>query len=726
MMKKEFVLQRFKEQAKKPLSFEDIAEIFSLDNKRARKELKRVLDLLIKEGEIVQTRTEHYALPEQLNLVIGRIKKNKKGFGFLISENPDQDDLFISAGDLNGAQNQDQVIVRVTKPATENKKTGTVYRAEGKVIRILDRARSKFIGTLYAHNHYGFVVPDDTLFDGDIFVPEQGLGEAKDGDKVVVEIKQWPERKRNAEGRIVEVVGKSGEKGIDVLSIIYQHNLEMDFSPKAKKMAASIPQTVDENKLNNRYDIRFRPFVTIDGIDAKDLDDAVHIEKLDNGHFLLFVSIADVGEYVIEDSALDIDAFKRGTSVYLVDRVLPMLPTELSNGICSLNPGVDRLVLTCTMEIDGNGKIIAHEIFEAVINSSHRMTYDEVNEMLNGDKALIEKYSDVYDMILTLNDLRKILHKKRVQRGSIDFDLKESYVKLNDNGEPVDVGWKTRGDAEKIIEECMLVANETVAEHYFWLHVPFIYRVHEAPEFEKLNDAREFLYALGYTFPSDNEKVNNKAFQKILNKVHDETEAYSVNMVLLRSMKHAYYSTDPVGHFGLGAKYYSHFTSPIRRYSDLSIHRVIKEMIYHKNRLTEKRLSVLAQSMAKYAERSSLTERIAEEAERDSVELKKVEFMLSKEGEIFSATIVSVVSFGFFVQLDNSIEGLVHISTMVDDFYQFYPATLQLVGENSHKVYELGQRVTVQLIRANIDDVQLDFELVADNQKGDIDESHLR
>ncbi len=723
-MKKEFVLQRFKEQAKKPLSFDDIASIFPQDNKRARKELKRVLDLLIKEGEIVQTRTERYALPEQLNLMTGRIKKNKKGFGFLISENPDQDDLFISAGDLNGALNQDQVIVRLTRPATENRKTGTTYRAEGKVIRILERARSKFVGTLNARSHYGFVIPDDTLFDGDIFVPEQAMGGAKDGDKVVVEIEQWPERKRNAEGRIVEVVGKAGEQGVDVLSIVYQHNLQTEFSAKARKMAASIPQSVDEDVLNNRHDIRFRSFITIDGADAKDLDDAVHIEKLDNGHFLLFVAIADVGEYVIEDSALDVDAFKRGTSVYLVDRVLPMLPTELSNGICSLNPGVDRLVLACTMEIDGDGKVLTHEVFEAVINSSYRMTYDEVNEILNGDKALIDQYIDVYDMILTLNELRQILHKKRIKRGAIDFDLKESYVQLNDSGEPIDIGWKSRGDAEKIIEECMLIANETVAEHYFWLHVPFIYRVHEAPEFEKLNDAREFLYALGYTLPPDNEKVDNKSFQKILNKAQGETEAYSVNMVLLRSMKHAYYSTNPVGHFGLGAKYYTHFTSPIRRYSDLSIHRVIKEMIYHQNRLTEKRLSVLAQSMAKYAERASLTERIAEEAERDSVELKKVEFMLAKEGEIFSAIIVSVVSFGLFVQLDNSVEGLVHISTMVDDFYQFYPATLQLVGEHSRKVYELGQKVTVRLIRANIDDVQLDFELVADNQEGDIDESH--
>lgn len=722
-MKKEFVLQRFKQQAKKPLSFDDIVSIFPQDNKKARKELKRILDILIKEGEIVQTRTERYALPEQLNLVTGRIKKNKKGFGFLISENPDQDDLFISAGDLNGALNQDQVIVRLTRPATENKKTGMTYRAEGEVIRILERARTKFIGTLSARRHYGFVVPDDILFEGDIFVPEQEMGGAKDGDKVIVEIQQWPDRKRNAEGRIVEVIGKDGDQGIDVLSIIYQHNLQTKFSKSARHMAEMIPQYVEDEKFNNRHDIRFRSFITIDGADAKDLDDAVYVEKLDNGHFLLFVAIADVGEYVIEDSALDVDAFKRGTSVYLVDRVLPMLPTELSNGICSLNPGVDRLALTCTMEIDEEGRVITNEVFEAVINSSHRMTYDEVNDILNGDQTLIDEYSDVYDMILALNELREVLHKKRVKRGAIDFDIKESFVRLNDEGEPVEVGWRTRGDAEKIIEECMLIANETVAAHYFWLHVPFIYRVHEAPEFEKLDAAREFLYALGYTLPPDNEKVDNKSFQRILDKVHGETEAYSVNMVLLRSMKHAYYSTSPIGHFGLGAKYYTHFTSPIRRYSDLSIHRVIKEMIYHRNRLSEKRLSVLAQSMAKYAERASLTERIAEEAERDSVELKKVEFMLQREGETFAATVVSVVAFGLFVQLDNSVEGLVHISTMVDDFYQFQPGTLQLIGEHSRKVYELGQRVMVRLIRANMEAVQLDFELVTP-QEGESSESH--
>ncbi|SDE01181.1 ribonuclease R [Peptococcus niger] len=711
-MNKEFVLKIFQTKATRPLSFDGIVKLFPDLTKAEKKALQKNIDSLIAEGALVKTRTNCYGLPEQLNLVVGRIKKNKKGFGFLIQDNPDKDDLFIPAHAMNGVLDQDMVIVRLGAPAKTNPKTGEQMRATGEVIRILERFRTSFIGNFESRKHFGFVLTDDA---GDIFVRKEDFNGAKKNDVVLVEITKWSDGSRNHEGIIKQVLGKQGAPGIDILSIIYDHHLRVEFPNKVAKAARQLPQKVTADAFNNRHDLRHIPFITVDGADSKDLDDAVQLEVLDNDHYFLRVAIADVGAYVTEDSVFDKEAFKRGTSVYLLDRVLPMLPPELSNGICSLNPGEDRLALVCAMEIDGQGRVVAHEIMEGVIHTKARMTYDDVNAILAGDSHISRLYRDIVPMLEDLQDLQRVLLKKRLARGAIQFDLPESGVRLDADGKPIDIYWKTRGVAERIIEECMIVTNETVAERFFWLKTPFIYRVHEAPEKERLEDVRTFLQTYGYTLHIQDDKIKPGDYQDVLDEVSAE-EAYPINMVMLRSMTHAYYSPKPLGHFGLASKYYTHFTSPIRRYSDLAIHRLIKEHIRHQYKISKKRLVTQEALVARYADQASITERMAEEAERDVVALKKVEYMVPHVGDIFPARVVSVTGFGLFVQLDNSVEGLVHISTMVDDFYHFNPDQLLLVGEHSGRSYRLGESVTVRLLKANVDLVQLDFELVSEQE----------
>lgn len=710
-MNREECLQRLQVLMTRPLPYEAIAQGLGVEDLDEKRELSGLLEELIAEGELIKTRKDLYAFPEDLNLYVGRIKKNPKGFGFLISENPDQEDLFIPGSDLHGAMNLDKVVVRILKPAGINKKTGQSYRAEGQVIRILERHRTEFLGTLERSKHFSFVIPDDPLFGGDIFIPKDGRVGAETDQKVLVHIDKWPEKNRSAEGHVIDIIGHKDDVGMDVLSIALRYGLDTDFPEDVLAAANALPQEVLPAEMQGRQDLRPHTFITIDGADAKDLDDAVSIEKLDNGHYLLMTAIADVGHYVPEDGVLDKEAYKRGTSVYLVDRVIPMLPTALSNGICSLNVGQDRLAMACVMEIDGQGKIVSAEVFEALIHVDHRMTYDDVNAILAGDTDLCQTYQAILDMLHDMKDLRDILKMKRTKRGAVDFNIPESVVRLNDEGKPIDIRFRDRGISETIIEEFMLVTNEAIAEKYFWLQTPFIYRVHEAPEEEKLESARDYLQVLGYNLP-DHGKVKPQDYQKLLDEVADAPAAYPINMVLLRSMNHAYYSEESKGHFGLAATYYTHFTSPIRRYSDLAIHRIIKEMIHHDQKLSSGRQKNLASRVKSYAEQASNTERVAEQAERDSVDLKKAEYMADYVGQAFAATIVSVTGFGFFVQLDNGVEGLVHISTLVDDFYHFDDRSLQLVGEHTATVYKLGQQVQVILTRALVEEAKLDFELV--------------
>ncbi|MBQ2432604.1 MAG: ribonuclease R [Peptococcaceae bacterium] len=707
MLTKEEIVQYMEQQAVRPLSEEELAGAFAVDTVEGLVQLKGLLKELESDGSLVLSRKNRYGRPAQFNLLLGRISRHPKGFGFLVQDDPEVEDIFIPASELNGAMNGDRVIVRMKREATAKS------RAEGEVIRILQRKVQQVVGTFESSRHFGFVIPDDKRFGSDIFIPKEQFNGARHNMKVLVEITQWPEKNRSAEGKVVQVIGKKDAPGVDILSIIMGHDLPQAFSAEALIQAENIPDVIPQEEMDRRQDLRDVLMITIDGADAKDLDDAVSVKRLENGNYLLGVHIADVGHYVTEGSALDKDALERATSVYLIDRVIPMLPQKLSNGICSLNAGEDRLAMTCMMEINAQGVVVSHEIMESVICVNYRMTYQDVTKMLTEqDAVLCEAYAEILPMLKNMEQLQHILERKRKIRGAIEFHAPESKVILDKKGHPVRIEWREQGIADKIIEEFMLCANETVAEHYFWMEVPFLYRVHEEPKMENVVDVNTFLQAFGYSMKGTGNTIHSKAYQKVVEAVAGKPEEMMINTVMLRSMQHARYDTEALGHFGLAAQYYSHFTSPIRRYPDLAIHRVIKELIRNENRMDEKRLTMLKGKMQHYAEQSSIREKIAEEAERESVELKKIEYMKPYVGESFSAKISGVTNFGIFVQLENSVEGLVHISTLIDDFYQFQQESYSLIGEHTRKVYRLGQDIKVRLTRVSVEDRQIDFEVI--------------
>ena len=713
MLSKEAIVSYIENEAVRPLSEAELAEQLGIDTVEGLVQLKGLLQELEGEGALVLSRKKRYGLPSQFNLLIGTISRHPKGFGFLVVEDSDVDDVYIHSSELNGAMNGDKVIVRLKRPAGFDSRTMTKFRAEGEVIRILQRKVQQVVGTFENSKHFGFVVPDDKRFGSDVFIAKDNFNGARNGMKVLVEITSWPQKTRSAEGKIVQIIGYKDSPGVDILSIIFGHDLPQGFPVEVLEYAEAIPEKILTEELAKRQDLRDVQMITIDGDDAKDLDDAVSVQHLPNGNYLLGVHIADVGHYVTEDNVLDKEALERATSIYLIDRVIPMLPQKLSNGVCSLNAGEDRLAMTCMMEVDSKGVVVAHEIFESVIHVDYRMTYKNVTKMLvEQDEALCEQYKVLLPMLKDMEALQGILERKRIHRGAIEFHAPESKVILDKKGKPVRIEWRESGIADKIIEEFMLCANETVAEHYFWMEVPFLYRVHEEPKTEDVMEVNKFLQALGYSIKGAGNTIHPKAYQSIVEEVAGKPEEQIVNTVLLRSMQHARYDTEALGHFGLSAQYYSHFTSPIRRYPDLAIHRVIKELLHNGNRLNEKRIAVLNKKMAHYAMQSSQREKVAEDAERDSVDLKKVEFMQPHVGETFTAKISGVTNFGLFVQLDNSIEGLVHISTLVDDFYQFRPESFSLLGEHSRKVYQLGQVLQVRLTRVSVEDRQIDFEVV--------------
>lgn len=713
MLSKEAIVSYIENEAVRPLSEAELAEQLGIDTVEGLVQLKGLLQELEGEGALVLSRKKRYGLPSQFNLLIGTISRHPKGFGFLVVEDSDVDDVYIHSSELNGAMNGDKVIVRLKRPAGFDSRTMTKFRAEGEVIRILQRKVQQVVGTFENSKHFGFVVPDDKRFGSDVFIAKDNFNGARNGMKVLVEITSWPQKTRSAEGKIVQIIGYKDSPGVDILSIIFGHDLPQGFPVEVLEYAEAIPEKILTEELAKRQDLRDVQMITIDGDDAKDLDDAVSVQHLPNGNYLLGVHIADVGHYVTEDNVLDKEALERATSIYLIDRVIPMLPQKLSNGVCSLNAGEDRLAMTCMMEVDSKGVVVAHEIFESVIHVDYRMTYKNVTKMLvEQDETLCEQYKVLLPMLKDMEALQGILERKRIHRGAIEFHAPESKVILDKKGKPVRIEWRESGIADKIIEEFMLCANETVAEHYFWMEVPFLYRVHEEPKTEDVMEVNKFLQALGYSIKGAGNTIHPKAYQSIVEEVAGKPEEQIVNTVLLRSMQHARYDTEALGHFGLSAQYYSHFTSPIRRYPDLAIHRVIKELLHNGNRLNEKRIAVLNKKMAHYAMQSSQREKVAEDAERDSVDLKKVEFMQPHVGETFTAKISGVTNFGLFVQLDNSIEGLVHISTLVDDFYQFRPESFSLLGEHSRKVYQLGQVLQVRLTRVSVEDRQIDFEVV--------------
>jgi len=697
------LLSFMREDTYKPLSHNELIQEFQEDFEQ-ESEFEVVLNSLLEDGSIIVTRKNKYGVTEKMNMVPGRIQGNKKGFGFLIPDNKEIQDLFIPAENLNGAMNNDRVIVRLTTSESATKKS------EGEVIKILKRSNERVVGTFENGKGFGFVVPDDPRIYQDIFIDKLNFNGVKDGHKVVVEITKWPEARRNPEGVVVEILGHKDDAGTDIISIIRGYNLPEEFPAEVEDQAGKIPELVAKEDIEKRRDLRNKIIVTIDGEDAKDLDDAVSLEVLPDGNYLLGVHIADVSQYVFENSYLDKEALKRGTSVYLIDRVIPMLPRRLSNGICSLNPQVERLTLSCDMEIDKKGKVVRYEIYESVIKTKERMTYKNVNKIItDNDPETIERYSDLVDNFKQMEKLMKILNNRRRGRGSIDFEFEETKIILDEKGKPIEIRPYERGVSERIIEEFMLVCNETIAEHMYWKEVPFIYRVHEDPSAEKIQAFNEFIFNFGYHLKGIAE-IHPKALQQLTDQIKGTKEERIINTLMLRSLKKARYTSTGMGHFGLAAKYYCHFTSPIRRYPDLMIHRIIKEDIHGK--LNEKRLKHMQSIIESIAEQSSIRERAADEAERSVEDLKKAEYMRDKVGEEYDGIISNVTSFGMFVELDNTIEGLVHMSNMEDDYYQYDEVHHMLIGERRRRTFRIGDDVRIRVQNADITSRTIDFVLV--------------
>ncbi len=703
MIKKEDIISHMRQSAYKPLTFEELVSTLGVEKKDidSFRILLRELEL---EGTVVLTRKKRYGFTEKMGLIVGRVQGHPGGFAFLIPEFPGVADVYISAPNLNGAMHNDRVIARYLGP-----KRGS--RPEGEIIRILRRANKTLVGTFEKSKNFGFVVPDEVRIFQDVFVSREDFGGAKNKDKVVVEVTRWPEKRRNPEGKIIEILGRRGSPGVDILSIVRKHNLPQDFPRTVVKEAEKISFEISERDLEGRKDLREVLTVTIDDQDAKDLDDAVSIDELPGGGFRLGVHIADVSYYVREGSELDKEALRRGTSVYLVDRVIPMLPPRLSNGICSLNAGEDRLCLSVIMELDEGGKVQNYEIVPSVIKVKHRMTYHEVRRIIENGEKNREKYGEIVPQLKLMEKLCKLLREHRIRRGALDFDFPESKVILDRNGKPDAIVRKPRTIAEQVIEEFMILANEVVARHMYGLRAPFVYRVHEEPDKEKIGDLNDFLHTFGYHIRSGSEGVEPAQIQKVLFQAAGKPEEVIINRVVLRSMKHARYYPVSLGHFGLASEIYCHFTSPIRRYPDLIIHRIIREYLAKNGKLTSKRRKKLQETVERASERSSERELVAEEAERESVDFKKIEFMQRHIGDEFEGSISSVLSFGFFVELENTVEGLVHVSTLTDDYYQFIEEHRVLVGKHTGKTYRIGDRIRVKVMRADLDAREIDFEV---------------
>ncbi|WP_370875129.1 ribonuclease R [Cytobacillus purgationiresistens] len=694
-----------KSEAYKPLTVQEMEEAFGIEDSSSFKDFVKALVVMEERGLVVRTRSNRYGLPEKMNLIRGKLSGHAKGFAFVIPDEPGMDDIFIPPNETNNAMHGDIVLARVSAEASGQ-------RREGTVIRILERGVQQMVGTYTESKHFGFVIPDDKKFASDIFIPKASSKGAVEGHKVVVKLTTYPEGRKSAEGEVIEILGHKNDPGVDILSIIHKHGLPMEFPSDVLEQAEQTPETIDESELENRRDLRNETIVTIDGADAKDLDDAVTVTKLDNGNYKLGVHIADVTYYVQENSAIDAEASDRATSVYLVDRVIPMIPHRLSNGICSLNPKVDRLTLSCDMEITSDGEVVKHEIFQSVIKTTERMTYSDVNKILEDkDEELIQRYEPLVPMFQLMEELAAVLRKKRMHRGAIDFDFKEAKVLVDTDGTPKDVVIRERSVAEKLIEEFMLAANETVAEHFHWMDVPFIYRIHEDPKEDKLRRFFEFITNFGYIVKGSANSVHPRALQDIIEEVQGTPEEMVISTVMLRSMQQAKYDPESLGHFGLSTEFYTHFTSPIRRYPDLIVHRLIRTYLIE-GKLNEATKEKWNSILPDIADHSSNMERRAVDAERETDELKKAEYMVDKIGQEYDGIISSVTNFGMFVELPNTIEGLIHVSYMTDDYYRYEERQLAMIGERTGNVFRIGDEITVRVLNVNKDERSIDFEIV--------------
>ena len=754
--RKQILLDIINSSEYKPMRIKELAILLNVP-KSDRKELEYVLEELVNEEKLYVSgrgKYDKYRRADE-NTVIGEFSGNKRGFGFVSAEGFDED-IFIPVGMTHGAFHKDIVEV-VIKPY---KRKGEGRKKEGKVVKIISRGIKEVVGTYQKCKNFGFVVADNLKFDKDIFIPKEFSKGAVTGHKVVAELTDYGARGRKPEGKIKEILGHINDPGVDILSIVRAYEIPVEYPLEAMEQAEHTADRVDEKELRGRLDLRQLITVTIDGEDAKDLDDAITLSR-EGELYKLGVHIADVSNYVTESSPLDREALKRGTSVYLVDRVIPMLPHKLSNGICSLNEGQDRLALSCIMDIDGTGKVVGHKIAETVINVDRRMSYTNVQRVLdaashikagrqenaklcNEQKEIItdsagenkeagttenpaekvkkdmetyEEYRELADLFVCMKELADILREKRTQRGSIDFDFPESKIYLDEKGVPTDIRPYERNQATRIIEDFMLIANETVAEDFFWQELPFVYRSHENPEPEKMMKLSLFINNFGYGIKtgSGTDRVHPKEIQKLLRRIEGSPQEALISRLTLRSMKQAKYTVTAGGHFGLATKYYCHFTSPIRRYPDLQIHRIIKENLH--GGLSEKRIEHYNSILTEVAEGSSTAERRADDAERETEKLKKSQYMSRHIGEVYEGVISGITAYGLYVELPNTVEGMVHVTALKDDYYYYDDEHYEMVGQDSGNVYKLGEKVTVQVARADVQTRTIDFELVEEYNK---------
>ena len=700
--RKKILLELFSDKIYKPMKIKELAILLDIHRDK-RYELEEVINSLEESGDIIINKKGRIELTKT-RTYIGTYFANQKGFGFVKSEELAKD-VFIPENKTLSALDKDTVSFVIDYESGTNDK-----HSEGRIVSILEHKNERIIGIFQKNKNFGFVIPDNPKIIKDIFISKDADMGAQNGDKVVVGVYDFGSENKKPEGKVLEILGNAKSIGVDILSIAKNYNFEEEFPEDVLKEAKSIAESVSEAEKVGCMDCRGMLTITIDGEDAKDLDDAVSL-SYDGEFWNLGVHIADVSHYVKENSLLDKEALKRGTSVYLVDRVIPMLPRRLSNGICSLNAGEDRLALSCIMRIDNKGEVVDHKIAETVINVNYRMTYTDVAAILKDEnEELIKKYEECIGLFKDMEKLSEILREKRYKRGGIDFNFPESKVVLDEKGKVKDIKPYERNVATKIIEDFMLITNETVASEYFWLEFPFVYRVHENPDEEKMKTLAIFINNFGFTLRNKGGVLYPKDLQKLLDKLEGSNEQNLISRIILRNMKKARYQTECIGHFGLATKYYTHFTSPIRRYPDLQIHRIIKENL--QNRWNEKRMLHYEEILPDVCFKSSSKERQAEEAERESVKYKKCEYMQGHIGEEFEGIISGVSSFGFYVELPNTVEGLVHISSIKGDYYNYIENEYKIVGEMTGKSYRIGERVRVKL--ENVDKLSktIDFSLV--------------
>lgn len=691
-----------------PMKEKELA-VFMQVRPEEREELKTILNELLMEGRLQISKRGKYSKGEEGGGLVGTFISHPKGFGFVEIEGRSED-LYIPESGVNGAFHQDQVQVELLKGQGGR-------RQEARIVKILSHGLTKVVGTYQKSKSFGFVIPDLEKISTDIYIPAEGSKGAVTGHKVVVELTDYGDDKHKPEGRITEILGHVNDPGVDILSIVKGYDLPVEFEEKLLNQAERVGKPVSEADMAGRRDLRSLQMVTIDGEDAKDLDDAVSLTR-EGENYCLGVHIADVSNYVQENSALDREALNRGTSVYLVDRVIPMLPHTLSNGICSLNQGEDRLALSCLMKVNKKGEVVSYEIAETVICVDRRMSYTAVRKILEeGDPELIQEYEELVPMFQDMQELAAILRKKRRQRGSIDFDFPESKIILDQKGNPVSIEPYERNVATDLIEDFMLLANETVAQHFYWMEVPFLYRTHETPDAEKIEKLATFIHNFGYhiKIKTSDHEVHPKEIQKLLASIEGTEEEALIARLALRSMKQAKYSVECTGHFGLACACYCHFTSPIRRYPDLQIHRIIKEQL--RGRLMEKRIDHYKEILPEVARQTSRLERRADEAERETDKLKKAQYMKHHIGETLEGIISGITAWGIYVELPNTVEGMIHVARLTGDYYYYKEETFEMVGRDTGRCFKLGQRLKVFVDSVDMVSKSVDFLLAEDDME---------